>query len=102
MTEYKLLYGETVKKLNEEVAAKLKDGWQVHGSPFAFGMHNQPSLILQAVIRWPEPQAWLGSGQPVETLPVPPALADEVDTDEEVKRFFGIDGEKPFRYGYDS
>ena len=83
MSEYKLLSEDTVKKLNASVAAHLKDGWQVHGSPFAFGMHNQPAMLLQAVVKWPEPDKW--PVEIIEQLKVPESLQ-----------------EPPYKYGYDA
>ena len=97
MTEYKLLTAESATKLTNSVNEHLKDGWQVHGSPFVYGMHNQPAMVVQAVVKWEEARA-----DTVEILPVPPGLTD-TDIDEEVKRFFGMDlGNEPFKYGYDS
>ena len=69
MTDYRLLSAETVRKLNEEVSKYLKEDWQVHGSPFAFGMHNTPALICQAVVKLPESEI-------VEQLAVPHVLAE--------------------------
>jgi hypothetical protein len=51
MTEYKLLSSDSAKGLTGEVNQHFKDGWQVHGSPFVFGMHNTPAAVYQAVVK---------------------------------------------------
>lgn len=45
-TNYKIVSAETVMDLAEFVQKKLDDGWDVHGTPFAFGIR-----ICQAMIK---------------------------------------------------
>jgi hypothetical protein len=55
MTEYVIEWGSDADELATDVAAKLKDGWQLVGGPFAAELEDMPgrktTRLYQAMVK---------------------------------------------------
>lgn len=49
--KYKLLTSDNPNKLSEKVTEKLSEGWQLHGSPFAYEDWDTDPVYGQAVVK---------------------------------------------------